>query len=222
MKKIIFALSTILIVTFCAYTIKCQDVLIKINQLKTYGQDIIVNKIIYDDESKANEEKNQTEKIINMELNNVRIVLMNSDFSSIYHNNIEIKKKEKININYGKDFQNSEIVNEDKMEDIKDALQKLKVNGMTISQVMGCGTQMGYREKIRGYDVDINVLPKVKFEIVVSSQEWADRTIDAICKCAHTGEHGDGKIFVYELADVIRIRTGEHGPKAVWAADQTE
>ena len=72
------------------------------------------------------------------------------------------------------------IVNEDKMEDIKDALQKLKVNGMTISQVMGCGTQMGYREKIRGYDVDINVLPKVKFEIVVSSQEWADRTIDAI------------------------------------------
>jgi len=93
------------------------------------------------------------------------------------------------------------IVNEDKMEDIKDALQKLKVNGMTISQVMGCGTQMGYREKIRGYDVDINVLPKVKFEIVVSSQEWADRTIDAICKCAHTGEHGDGKIFVYELAD---------------------
>ena len=115
MKKIIFALSTILIVTFCAYTIKCQDVLIKINQLKTYGQDIIVNKIIYDDESKANEEKNQTEKIINMELNNVRIVLMNSDFSSIYHNNIEIKKKEKININYGKDFQNSEIVNEDKI-----------------------------------------------------------------------------------------------------------
>ena len=92
------------------------------------------------------------------------------------------------------------IVNEDKMENIKDALQKLKVNGMTISQVMGCGTQMGYREKIRGYDVDINVLPKVKFEIVVSSQEWADRTIDAICKCAHTGEHGDGKIFVYELS----------------------
>lgn len=53
---------------------------------------------------------------------------------------------------------------------------------------------MGYREKIRGYDVDINVLPKVKFEIVVSSQEWADRTTDAICKCAHTGERGDGKI----------------------------
>lgn len=48
------------------------------------------------------------------------------------------------------------------------------------------------------------------------------RTVDAICRTAHTGEHGDGKIFVYELMDVVRIRTGEHGPKAVWAADQTE
>ena len=99
------------------------------------------------------------------------------------------------------------IINEDKMEDVKDALQEL---------------QMGYKEKVRGYDVDINVLPKVKFEIVVSSQEWAKRTVDAICRTAHTGEHGDGKIFVYELMDVVRIRTGEHGPKAVWAADQTE
>ena len=114
------------------------------------------------------------------------------------------------------------IINEDKMEDVKDALQELQVHGMTISQVMGCGTQMGYKEKVRGYDVDINVRPKVTFEIVVSSQEWARRTVDAICRTAHTGEHGDGKIFVYELMDVVRIRTGEHGPKAVWAADQTE
>ena len=114
------------------------------------------------------------------------------------------------------------IINEDKMEDVKDALQELQVHGMTISQVMGCGTQMGYKEKVRGYDVDINLLPKVKFEIVVSSQEWAERTVDAICRTAHTGEHGDGKIFVYELMDVVRIRTGEHGPKAVWAADQTD
>ena len=63
------------------------------------------------------------------------------------------------------------IINEDEMEDVKDALQELQVHGMTISQVMGCGTQMGYKEKVRGYDVDINLLPKVKFEIVVSSQE---------------------------------------------------
>ena len=74
------------------------------------------------------------------------------------------------------------IINEDKMEDVKDALQELQVHGMTISQVMGCGTQMGYKEKVRGYDVDINLLPKVKFEIVVSSQEWAERTVDAICR----------------------------------------
>lgn len=114
------------------------------------------------------------------------------------------------------------IVNEDKMEEVKDALQQLQVNGMTISQVMGMRNPDGIPGKIRGYDIDINVLPKVKFEIVVSSQEWAKRTVDAICKSAHTGEHGDGKIFVYELMDVVRIRTGEHGPKAVWAAGQKE
>ena len=114
------------------------------------------------------------------------------------------------------------IINEDKMEDVKDALQELQVHGMTISQESHGMTLLPYRDKARGYDVDINVLPKVKFEIVVSSQEWAKRTVDAICRTAHTGEHGDGKIFVYELMDVVRIRTGEHGPKAVWAADQTE
>lgn len=114
------------------------------------------------------------------------------------------------------------IVNEDKMEEVKDALRQLHVNGMTISQVMGCGTQMGYKEKVRGYDLDINVLPKVKFEVVVSSREWAEKTVNVICDTAHTGEHGDGKIFVYELMDVVRIRTKEHGPKALWAEGQTE
>ena len=107
------------------------------------------------------------------------------------------------------------IINEDKMEDVKDALQELQVNGMTISQVMGCGTQMGYKEKIRGYDVDINLLPKVKFEIVVSSQEWAKRTVDAICRTAQTGEHGDGKIFVYDVENVVKVRTGEEGYDAL-------
>lgn len=67
---------------------------------------------------------------------------------------------------------------------------------------------MGYKEKVRGYDVVSNLLPKVKFEIVVSSQEWAERTVDAICRTAHTGEHGDGKIFVYELMDVVRTYRG--------------
>lgn len=114
------------------------------------------------------------------------------------------------------------IVREDKMEEVIDALQKLDVNGMTISQVMGCGAQRGYIEKVRGYDLDVKLLPKVKFEIVVSNKQWADRTVNVICETAYTGECGDGKIFVYELMDAVRIRTKEHGPKALWAKDQTE
>lgn len=203
MKKIIFALSTILIVTFCAYTIKCQDVLIKINQLKTYGQDIIVNKIIYDDESKANEEKNQTEKIINMELNNVRIVLMNSDFSSIYHNNIEIKKKEKININYGKDFQNSEIVNEDKIIScgseyfnessiIKISNNKKKIH---INSIKRNGKINGYKGDIYLYKTEngIVVVNEVGIEdyvaAVVSSElnnSYPNEALKAQAVCART------------------------------------
>ena len=200
MKKIIFALSTILIVTFCAYTIKCQDVLIKINQLKTYGQD---NKIIYDDESKANEEKNQTEKIINMELNNVRIVLMNSDFSSIYHNNIEIKKKEKININYGKDFQNSEIVNEDKIIScgseyfnessiIKISNNKKKIH---INSIKRNGKINGYKGDIYLYKTEngIVVVNEVGIEdyvaAVVSSElnnSYPNEALKAQAVCART------------------------------------
>lgn len=114
------------------------------------------------------------------------------------------------------------MIREEKMEEVKDALQKLHVHGMTISQVMGCGTQMGYKEKVRGFDLDVNLLPKVKIEVVVSNEEWAEKTVNAICKTAYTGEHGDGKIFVYELLDAVRIRTGERGPKALWEEGQTK
>ena len=112
------------------------------------------------------------------------------------------------------------IVREDKVEEIKDVLQELKVHGMTISQVVGCGTSLGYTQVIRGSKVDVQVVPKVKFEIVVSNKAWADKTVEAISKTAYTGEHGDGKIFVYELLDVVRIRTGEHGEQAVWDSEQ--
>lgn len=112
------------------------------------------------------------------------------------------------------------IVREDKMEDVKDALQELNVHGMTISQVMGCGAQMGYSHMVRGEKVSINILPKVKFEIVVSDKEWAEKTVDAITRVAYTGEHGDGKIFMYEVMDVVRIRTKERGIEAVW--DETQ
>ena len=114
------------------------------------------------------------------------------------------------------------IVREDILEDIKDALTKIEVHGMTISQVMGCGFQMGHKERVRGSNVDVNLVPKIKFEIVVSSQDWADKVVEAISQTAHTGEFGDGKIFIYELKDVVRIRTGQHGPQALWDPDQTE
>ena len=112
------------------------------------------------------------------------------------------------------------IVREDKVEDIKDILQKMKVHGMTISQVVGCGTGLGYTQVIRGSKVDVNVIPKVKFEIVVSDKKWCQDVVNAISDTAYTGEHGDGKIFVYELMDVVRIRTKEHGPQAVWDQEQ--
>lgn len=108
------------------------------------------------------------------------------------------------------------IVREDKYEEIKAALNAIDVHGITVSQVMGCGIQKGYEGMVRGTKVDINMLAKIKFEIVVSSKEWADKTIDTICKIAYTGNHGDGKIFVYELADAIRIRTGQHGVEAIY------
>ena len=112
------------------------------------------------------------------------------------------------------------IVREDKYEDVQDALKVIHVNGMTISQVMGCGTNQGYSRTVRGRKMDILVTPKIKFEIVVSSLDWADRTVAAIRNAAYTGQHGDGKIFVYELNNVVRIRTNEQGIKAVWDEDQ--
>lgn len=199
----IFALSTILIVTFCAYTIKCQDVLIKINQLKSYGQDIIVNKNIDNDESEANEEKNQTEKTINMGLDNVRIILMNSDFSSIYHNNVEINKKDKININYGKDYQNSEVVNENKIISceseyfnesniIKISNNKKKIH---INSIKRNGKINGYKGDIYLYKTEngIVVVNEVGIEeyvaAVVSSElnsSYPNEALKAQAVCART------------------------------------
>lgn len=90
------------------------------------------------------------------------------------------------------------IVREEKLEDVKEALNAIQVNGITVSQVMGCGSQRGYKSVVRGMEVDVMMLPKIKFEIVVSSEEWEKKTIEAIQKAAYTGEVGDGKIFSYE------------------------
>jgi nitrogen regulatory protein P-II 1 len=106
------------------------------------------------------------------------------------------------------------IVREEKLEDVKEALNEIEVNGITVSQVMGCGTQKGYKELVRGTVVDITMLSKIKFEIVVSTPEWEEKTIKAIQKAAFTGNIGDGKIFSYDLRSVMRIRTQETD----WAA----
>ena len=107
------------------------------------------------------------------------------------------------------------IVREEKYEEIKDALSAMNVHGITVSQVMGCGVQKGYASMVRGNHVDVNMLPKIKFEIVVSSEEWMDRVVNKIREIAFTGNNGDGKIFVYDLRDVVRIRTNEHGKDAI-------
>lgn len=111
------------------------------------------------------------------------------------------------------------IVREEKFEDVKTALNEIGVNGITVSQVMGCGIQRGYKEIVRGMEVDVQMQPKIKFEIVVSSEEWERKTIEAIQKSAFTGEVGDGKIFSYEVRTAQKIRTKETGYDAIQMAD---
>ena len=107
------------------------------------------------------------------------------------------------------------IVRPEKLEDVKDALSMINVHGITLYQVMGCGAQKGGTKNVRGHAVQVNLIPKIKFEIVVSDEEWARITIDAICNAAYTGEIGDGKIFVYDVENVVKVRTGEEGYDAL-------
>ncbi|NMF25741.1 P-II family nitrogen regulator [Olsenella umbonata] len=115
------------------------------------------------------------------------------------------------------------IVREERLEDVKEALREIDVRGITVSQVMGCGTQLGYTHVVRGSKVSMNMLPKVKFEIVVSNEDWAQRATNAIVKAARTGEPGDGKVFWYPVVRAVRIRTGERDMEAITPApSQTE
>ena len=110
-------------------------------------------------------------------------------------------------------------IREEKFEDVKAALNAIGVNGMTVSQVMGCGIQRGYKEIVRGMQVDMQMQPKIKFEIVDSSEEWEEKTINAIQEAAFTGETGDGKIFSYEIRTAQKIRTKETGYDAIQATE---
>ncbi|MDP4153452.1 MAG: P-II family nitrogen regulator [Bacillota bacterium] len=106
------------------------------------------------------------------------------------------------------------IIRPNKLEELKLALQGINVKGITISQVMGCGNQKGWKEFYRGNKVIMNVLPKIKIELVVNDDKVKE-TIATIIEHAHTGEVGDGKIFVSDISDCVRIRTGEKGEAAL-------
>ena len=100
------------------------------------------------------------------------------------------------------------IVREDKFEDVKQALQNIKINGITVYQVMGCGIQKGAGEMYRGVELDATLLPKVKVEVVVSKIP-VSAVIEAAKKALYTGHIGDCKIFVYSVDKVVKVRTGE-------------
>lgn len=101
-----------------------------------------------------------------------------------------------------------------KLSDVKKALYEAEVHKMTVTDVHGCGQQMGHTERYRGTEEYINLLKKVRIEIAVND-DFAEPTIEAIVKGARTGEIGDGKIFVLDLPQCIRIRTMERGMKAI-------
>jgi nitrogen regulatory protein P-II 1 len=106
------------------------------------------------------------------------------------------------------------IIRPEKLEDVKDVLNELDIKGMTVTMVSGCGLQKGKREIYRGVVYDINLLPKVKVETVVKDEQAAVLA-EKIAARLRSGNIGDGKIFIYNVEDVIRIRTGEHGNDAV-------
>ncbi|NGY04920.1 P-II family nitrogen regulator [Solimonas terrae] len=101
-----------------------------------------------------------------------------------------------------------------KLDAVREALADIGVQGMTVTEVRGFGRQKGHTELYRGAEYTVDLLPKVKLEIAVSP-EMAEKATDAILKAAKTGQIGDGKIFVYDLGQTVRIRTGESGPDAV-------
>jgi nitrogen regulatory protein P-II 1 len=106
------------------------------------------------------------------------------------------------------------IIRTSKFEAVKDALGELNVHGMTVTNVLGCGKQKGKTEYYRGTEVNIDLLPKVKIEVVIRDN-WVDQAVKVIVENARTGEIGDGKIFIYNVEDIIRIRTGEKGEDAI-------
>ncbi|KFD41409.1 nitrogen regulatory protein PII [Peptococcaceae bacterium SCADC1_2_3] len=101
-----------------------------------------------------------------------------------------------------------------KLENVKEAVNKFGIHGITVTQVMGCGLQKGRTEVYRGAEYSINLLPKVKIEMVVPDKD-VEEIVKIVAESARTGEIGDGKIFTCKIDNVVRIRTGETGEAAI-------
>jgi len=101
-----------------------------------------------------------------------------------------------------------------RLKDVKQALYKAQVYKMSVTNALGCGEQHGYEESYRGIKFEVNLLKKVRLEIAVN-EDFVEKTVDAICQGAKTGRIGDGKIFVVDLPECVRIRTGQRGAEAI-------
>lgn len=106
------------------------------------------------------------------------------------------------------------VIRPEQIEDLKECLKPLHLSGVSVSQIMGFGTQRGWKEFVRGTEVDIHFLPKMKLELVVLDEQ-VESVVECIISSAKTGQIGDGKIFITEVLDAVRIRTGERGEKAL-------
>jgi nitrogen regulatory protein P-II 1 len=106
------------------------------------------------------------------------------------------------------------IVQPFKMEEVKEALKNIGIDGMTISEVRGHGRQKGHKEVYRGQEYNVDLLPKVKFELVIQDARL-EEVVECVTNAARSGKIGDGKIFVYDVAEAIRIRNGDRGELAV-------
>ncbi len=113
------------------------------------------------------------------------------------------------------------LTKQSKFEGLKQALNAIGVTGITVTQVLGCGVQKGANEYYRGVKVDMDLLPKVKVEVVVSKVPVSE-VVSTVRKALYTGHIGDGKIFVYDVEDVVRVRTGETGYDALQDSDEKD
>ena len=106
------------------------------------------------------------------------------------------------------------VIKPEKLEDLKSILDESKANGIMITNIMGYGNQKGYKQVYRGTEFNVNLLPKVKVETVIDD-DVAEQIVKKVVANINTGNYGDGKIFIYDVEDAVRIRTGERGENAL-------